>query len=231
MKKTIPAVVGALITVVAFLATVDIQNPEKPPVTAGSTFSASDVDTTTATDSNGDRKAGESPVKVTDTEGIVPGGFIQARITRIVDGDTLEALYQNEEYKVRLLCVDTPETVKRGVDEQPYGKKATDALAEMTLDKEVTLVFEKDTEDRYDRLLAYILLEDGTCVNTVLVERGLARVDIVRPNNVHKDYFYAIQEKAIKAKKGFWSLPEDKRPFIKNEKGYYVPQYIKDDAA
>ena len=173
----------------------------------------------------------DSPIQASDTEGIKPGGFVNAKVTRIVDGDTVEAEFhdenkQTEKYKVRLLCIDTPETVKSGVDIQPYGKEATEKIRSMVLGKEVMLIFEKDIDDNYDRLLAYIVLKDGTCVNAALVEQGFARADIVRPNTVHKEYFYELQDKAISEKEGLWSLTTDKRPFIENENGYYVPRYI-----
>lgn len=171
------------------------------------------------------------PIKATETEGIQPGGYIPAKVARIVDGDTLTVEYKNEEYKVRLLCIDTPETVKSGVDEQPYGKKATEQLSSMVLNKQVVLIFEKDVDDRYGRLLAYVMQEDGTCVNAAMVEQGLARIDLVKPNTVHREFFNKLQEEAIAEGRGLWSLKPDRRPFVKNEEGYYVPRYIQNEAA
>lgn len=210
MKKLVPIAAGAIITGILLLMSAH------PPASGEQAVSASK------------QNPSDCPIKVTGIEGIQPGGSIRANVKRIVDGDTLSAEYKGEEYKVRLLCVDTPETVKAGVGEQPYGKRASDELAEMVLDEEVALVFEKDIDDRYDRLLAYVILDDGLCVNTYLVENGFARVDIVRPNSVNKDYFYKLQENAIKEERGLWSLPEKKRPFVRNDKGYYVPRYIEE---
>lgn len=225
MKKIIPVVAGAIITGVMLLMSVI------DPEFTGQPVSVEQSDSVAQPDSIGNIDAAKSPIKASEAEGIAPGGFVNAKVTRIVDGDTLVAEYKNEEYKVRLLCMDTPETVKSGVDVQPYGKQATEKLKDMVLNKEVMLIFEKDIDDNYDRLLAYIMMKDGTCVNAVLVEQGLARVDIVRPNNVHKDYFYELQDKAIREKKGLWSLPAKDRPFIKNDKGYYIPRYIENNAA
>lgn len=236
MKKKISMVAGAIITAVILFAYVAAPDLFKQMVPEGGSIPGSGSVLGSGTEAGKNAYVSEGPIKATGTEGIAPGGFVYAKVTRIVDGDTLEAEfangeYGNEEYKVRLLCIDTPETVKSGVDEQPYGKLATEKLTEMVLDKEVVLIFEKDIDDRYDRLLAYVMLEEGTCVNAALVEQGYARVDIVRPNNIHKDYFYELQDKAIKEKKGLWSLPSKRRPFIKNDKGYYVPRYIENDAA
>ncbi len=215
MKKAIPTVAVAIAIITGVILLMSFTVPDL----TGRTASVEKTD------------IAESPIKASDAEGIIPGGYIHAKATRIVDGDTIEVEYKNEEYKVRLLCIDTPETVKSGLSVQPYGMKATEKMRSLVLNKKVTLIFEKDVYDNYERLLAYIMLKNGTVANAVLVEQGLARVNIVRPNNVHKDYFNKLQEKAIKEKKGLWSLPVEKRPFVKNEKGYYVPQYIKDDAA
>ena len=215
MKKIIPVVLGAIIIVAVLLMSDAAQDTFKQ----------------TGSGDNADAAASPSPIQATGIEGIAPGGNISVKVKRIVDGDTIEVEYKNEDYKVRLLCIDTPETVKRGVDVQPYGKLAAEKLSSMVRNKEVTLVFEKDVDDRYGRLLAYIILKDGTCVNVALVKEGYARVNIVRPNTVHKDFFNELQDSAIKEKKGLWSLPAKKRPFIKNEKGYYVPRYIDEDAA
>ncbi|HEX2946029.1 MAG TPA: thermonuclease family protein [Clostridia bacterium] len=175
--------------------------------------------------------AADSPIKVTDTEGIVPHGTITAHIKRIVDGDTLVAVYKNKDYRVRLLCIDTPESVKTGVKAQPYGKEASEKLKALVLDKEVSLVFEKDTDDRYDRLLAYLLLEDGTCVNALMVSEGYARVEFVKPNTVNREYFEGLMEEAISRGRGLWSLPEDEVPFVKDKDGDYYPRYYDEEKA
>jgi micrococcal nuclease len=241
MKKKAPALAGIIIAVIIF-ALFYLLYPQGEKAVSGETSTDRTVEAGTITDvktgssempksnTGGTKAAAESPIVVPDTEGIIPDGFIHAKVTRIVDGDTIVTEYKNEEYKIRLLCMDTPETVKKGVSVQPYGKQASEKIKKMLLNKKVTLVFEKDVYDNYDRLLAYVILKDSTCVNAFLVEQGYARVDMVRPNTVHRDYFEGLQEDAIRHKRGLWSLPVNKRPFVQNEKGYYVPQYL-DDAA
>lgn len=173
----------------------------------------------------------DSPIKPTDIEGIVPGGTITARVKRAVDGDTLVAVYKNKDYRVRLLCIDTPESVMTGVKVQAYGKEASEKLKELVQGKDVRLVFEKDTDDRYDRLLAYVILDDGSCVNSILVSEGYARVEFVKPNTVNKEYFTGLMEYAISQGRGSWSLPEDERPFVKDKDGGYYPRYYDEEKA
>jgi micrococcal nuclease len=165
-------------------------------------------------------------------EGLGPNKFIYAQVTKVVDGDTLEVNYKNKEYKVRLLCVDTPESVKQGVSVQPYGKEASEFLKTSVMGKKVKLVFEKGLRDRYGRVLAHVLTENDTHINSMLIRNGYARVEIVSPNRAFKDYFFSLQETALQEKKGFWALPEAERPFVKNNKGMYVPSYqVKKEAS
>lgn len=170
----------------------------------------------------------EPPQTVTKTsvEGLKPDGWIEAVIKRVVDGDTLVAQYRGKEYKIRMLYVDTPESVKSGVEPQPYSREASAYVKDKVEGKTVRLVFEKGLEDRYDRLLAHVLLEDGSYVNGLLVRNGFARVEVVRPNNSHEAYFESLQQQAEEDKAGLWGLPEDQRPFVQNEKGEYVPRYF-----
>lgn len=163
----------------------------------------------------------------TEEEGIVPFGYIDATVTQVTDGDTLRISYKNQEYKVRLLDIDTPESVKSGVEKQPYSDKAADLTKQILTGKEVKLIFEKDTTDQYDRLLAHIVLKDGVYYNALMVQNGYAICVFYSPNTLLKDYFSELQDEAIEDKNGFWQLPEAERPFIKDSKGNFVASYKK----
>lgn len=165
-------------------------------------------------------------------EGKAPGKYIDGFVVKVTDGDTMEVTYKGENEKVRLLCVDTPESVKSGVEVQEYSKEASQFTTQIALNKSVRLVFDKEERDRYGRLLAFAIIRgDGTdknkeiFLNALLVRNGYARVEIISPNSSLKDYFYALQDTAVKEKVGLWGLPKDKQPFILNEKGQYVPRY------
>ncbi len=229
MRKNLIVAAGAVLTIIILIfnntpqGSKQLADTQNDQVTAAQAQSnapidseakvSSDSGTNTSTDS-------ENPIRVTDTEGLVPGGFINAVVRRVIDGDTIRAEYQGKEYKVRLLCIDTPESVKENVKEQPFAKQAAEKLEEMILGKEVQLLFEKDLWDNYDRLLAYIILEDGTCINATMVSEGFARVYSVKPNIEHRDYFIRLQKNAINEGKGLWSLPEEERPFVEKDDNY-----------
>lgn len=164
-------------------------------------------------------------IAVLKNEGFHAGGYIYAEVVKAVDGDTLEIEYKNKDYKVRLLDVDTPESVKKGVELQPYSREASEFTKARALHRQVKLVFEKDMWDQYGRLLAHIFLKDGSYLNAMLVRNGYARVEIVKPNTLLSDYFYDLEAIAIEEKAGLWGLRESNRPFVKDEKGHYIPKY------
>jgi len=167
-----------------------------------------------------------------EKEGIVPFGYIEAHVDRVTDGDTFHITYKSKEYKVRMLDIDTPESVKSGVKPQPYSEEASSLTKEMLTGKKARLLFEKDTTDQFDRLLAHVLLEDETYYNAYMVENGYAICVFYSPNTLLKEYFNRLQDSAIEGRKGFWQLPEKERPFIKDSKGKYVAAYkLKNKAA
>ncbi len=72
-----------------------------------------------------------------------------------MDGDTFIANQNGKEIKVRLIGVDTPETVKPNTPVQPFGKK-TPNYSKKTLTNQDHLEYDKEKQDRYGRTLAYV---------------------------------------------------------------------------
>ncbi len=166
-----------------------------------------------------------------EQEGIVPFGYINALVTKVTDGDTFHIKYKDNVYKVRMLDIDTPESVKAGVEPQPFSKEASSITKEMLIDQKVKLIFEKDTTDQFDRLLAHVILDDETYYNGYMVLNGYAISVFYSPNTLLKAYFNDLQDTAIAEERGFWQIPEKDRPFIKDSKGKYVAAYKSKDKA
>lgn len=124
-------------------------------------------------------------------------------VERVVDGDTFQLT--NKE-KVRLIGVDTPETVKPGTPVQTYGKEASDFTKKMLTGKKVRLEYDVTEKDRYGRLLAYVYLEDGTFYNELLLREGYAQIMTIPPNVKYADRFLEVQRQARDAGKGLWGL-------------------------
>jgi endonuclease YncB( thermonuclease family) len=94
-------------------------------------------------------------------------------VRAVVDGDTIDVAQFG---RVRLLGIDAPE-LGRGFDTPaPFGREARERLMQLVLHRWVRLEQEGAALDVYNRHLAYVVTEDGQCVNAVLVRDGLARV-------------------------------------------------------
>jgi micrococcal nuclease len=134
--------------------------------------------------------------------------LIPATISKNVDGDTIDINLNGKEEKVRMLCVDTPETHHPRLGVQPFGPEAS-AYTKKILAVGTKVQIEPalgEGRDKYGRLLAYIYI-NGKMFNEMLLEQGLARVAyIYAPNTKYVDEFYAIQKEAQKKGIGIWSI-------------------------
>jgi len=128
-------------------------------------------------------------------------------VSKVVDGDTIRL--ENGE-TVRLIGIDTPETVHPSKAVEYYGKEASDFTRMMVEGKQVELEFDVQRRDKYNRLLAYVYLEDGTFVNAELVKEGYAKVSTYPPNVKYADLFTKLQKEARENNRGLWA-PEKER--------------------
>ncbi|SET47932.1 micrococcal nuclease [Salinibacillus kushneri] len=150
----------------------------------------------------------DSKQEKTDTQKSNPStsGLEAARVSRVVDGDTIEIQYKGKTEDVRLLLVDTPETVHPSKPVQPFGPEASAFAKENLSGRQVKVEFDGPKRDHYDRLLAYIWV-DGKMFNQVLLEEGLTRLAYVYdPPYTHYDAYVKAQTQAVNAKKGIWSI-------------------------
>jgi micrococcal nuclease len=137
-----------------------------------------------------------------------PGTAGAATVVRPVDGDTVVVDVGGREEPVRLIGIDTPESVAQDRPVECYGPEAKRRLAEL-LPVGTEVVLERDVEgrDRYDRLLAYVVREaDGVLVNAVLVEEGFAESSAFPPNVTRQDELDAAQARAQSARRGLWPV-------------------------
>jgi micrococcal nuclease len=106
------------------------------------------------------------------------------RLVSVTDGDTIRAIVDGREQRVRYIGIDTPE---RG---DPCFEKATRVNEELLRRGPLRLEFDADREDPYGRLLAYVYA-GKTFVNLELVRRGLAEPLTIEPNDRHAVLFTA----------------------------------------
>ncbi len=126
-----------------------------------------------------------------------------AVVTRVVDGDTVEARFDGEVEDVRLIGIDTPESVEPGAPVECFGPEASDFTRRLLEGRDVHLVFGVERRDRYGRLLAYAYLGDRF-VNAIIVRRGLARTLTIPPNDRHAARLRRLELEAAGAGRGLW---------------------------
>lgn len=145
----------------------------------------------------------------------VPKGSVKATVERVVDGDTMKLKLDKtkEVVTLRLLLVDTPESVKKGVDPQPYSIEASN-FAKNTLVAGDTVYIEYDEgdkTDKYDRHLGYLWYysndnSNWQMFNETLISQGYARVGYIYSQKRHLDEFYKAQDYAKSNKLNIWSV-------------------------
>jgi micrococcal nuclease len=133
-----------------------------------------------------------------------------AVIVRHVDGDTVVAKMDGEqdEVKIRLLGVNTPESVDPRRPVECFGKEASAYTGKRTEGKRVRLDADPqaDNVDKYGRFLRTIVLEDGTDVNAELVREGYAYAYVSFPMTAaRKTSLKKLQSEAEAAKRGLWN--------------------------
>ena len=126
-----------------------------------------------------------------------------AKVIGVKDGDTIEILYKKKNIVVRFEHIDCPEK------KQPFGKKAKQFVSDEIFSKDVQIVSNGKT-DRWGRLIATVLLENGENLNKLLVLNGLA----MHYKKYSNDGSYDILEnQARRNKVGIWSDPNTITPW------------------
>lgn len=142
--------------------------------------------------------------------------FKEARVTRVVDGDTIEVSLQGKTYPLRLIGVDTPESKHPSKGVEYFGREAAAYTRAQLLGKTVYLENDISERDRYGRLLAYVWLsrpatdspsqeEIGTRMfNSILVENGFAHASPYPPDIRYQDFLESRVTLARQAGYGLW---------------------------
>lgn len=139
-----------------------------------------------------------------------------ATVTRVVDGDTIEispAIGGIED--VRLIGVDTPETVHPSEPDEPYGPQASSFTKRQLEGMRVRLEFDQAREDDLGRLLAYVHVGEQM-FNETLLRQGYAQVWVIDPNDRYEARFRQAQQQARTAELGIWGLTRQQQCQLAN---------------
>ncbi len=151
--------------------------------------------------------------------GLVAGGWLWVRrdgpppthgtVARVVDGDTVIVRAGSRTLDVRLLGIDTPETVDPRRPVGCYGPEASAYTKHLLTGRPVRLVYDRQLHDVYGRWLAYVYLQrphrPELFVNARLVAAGYARTLSIPPNTAHAAELAALERRAALAGSGLWS--------------------------
>lgn len=147
----------------------------------------------------------------TRSESIVTTTTTNAFVVRTVDGDTIVAKLDAEpktEFTVRLLGIDTPETVDPRKAVQCFGKEASKKMHELVSGARVRLDSDPqaDERDKYGRILRNLVASDGTDINALMVREGYAHAYLSFPlNRERKSELHNLETSARVKQLGLWS--------------------------
>ncbi len=166
----------------------------------------------TACAAGADEPSATSSVTV-EGAGLAPMGdtVTGARVSRVVDGDTVHVLLDGVDVTVRLIGINTPETVKPDSPVECFGPESSDFAKEVLSGRTVTLEFDasQGLTDQYDRTLAYVWLEEPggglTLFNVTSLAGGYAYERQYGPTPyAWKDAFVAAERAARSSEAGLW---------------------------
>ena len=140
-----------------------------------------------------------------ETQPEEPSTFVEVEVQRVVDGDTIIVSLDGANERVRMIGIDTPESVAPDASRNvPYGKIASAFTKEKLEGKTVELEFDVEERDQYGRILAYVYI-NGEMFNKTLLDEGHASVYTWPPNVKYVEVFKEAQIAAREAGKGQWS--------------------------
>jgi micrococcal nuclease len=139
-------------------------------------------------------------------------------VTRIIDGDVIQIIYEGVERMVRLIGIDAPESRidRKALKDANMSEHDIDTIVEVGVKAKayvnslikrgdfITIEFDIKEMDRYGRLLYYVYLSNGNMLNEEIVNTGYANVKVIPPNVKYKDRFLNAFKYAEETERGLW---------------------------
>ena len=133
-----------------------------------------------------------------------PGSY---KVSRVIDGDTVDVVMSGSVVRLRLIGIDTPEVVDPRKPVQCFGKEASKEASRLLEGKTVRLKSDASQGqlDKYGRSLVYLYLPDGTFFNQLMIEEGYAHEYTYRaPYRFQADFKNAEANARIR-ERGLWA--------------------------
>lgn len=128
-------------------------------------------------------------------------------VVKVVDGDTIDVSVDGKVERLRLIGINTPETVDPRKPVECFGKEASAKAKEFLAGEEVELEGDptQDDRDKYGRLLRYVTTKDGFFYNLEIIKQGYAYEYTYDVPYKFQDEFKAAQAEAKNAARGLWA--------------------------
>jgi len=128
-------------------------------------------------------------------------------VSSVIDGDTIQVVIDNKKEAIRLIGIDSPETVDPRKPVQCFGKEASAKAKSLLSGKSVRLESDptQGERDKYQRLLRYVFLEDGTNFNKLMISEGYAHEYTYNIPYKYQSEFKQAQKDAEENKRGLWA--------------------------
>jgi len=129
-------------------------------------------------------------------------------VKTVIDGDTIQIDVAGKKETIRLIGIDSPETVDPRKPVQCFGTEASKKAKELLSGKKVGLEADasQGERDKYNRLLRYVFLEDGTHINLLMIREGFAHEYTYQSNPYkYQSEFIKAEQSAREGKKGLWA--------------------------
>ncbi len=137
----------------------------------------------------------------------MPANLPRARIVKVVDGDTIDVQLNGQTVRLRLIGINTPESVDPRRPVECFGKQASDRAKQLLTGQTVLLENDPSQQDRdqYDRLLRYVWFPDGRFFNFEMVVQGYAYEYTYNVPYKYQSAFKKAQRYAERQQLGLWS--------------------------
>lgn len=148
-----------------------------------------------------------APTQAPENAPVVIASSTLYTVLKVVDGDTIHIDIDGKKETVRLIGINTPETVDPRRPVQCFGKEASNKAKELLEGQKVRIETESSQgeRDKYGRLLGYVFREDGLFFNSYMVEEGYAYEYTYRLPYKYQAQFKAAQKEAQAQGKGLWA--------------------------
>jgi micrococcal nuclease len=137
----------------------------------------------------------------------MPRNLPSAQVVKVVDGDTVDVQLNGQVSRLRLIGINTPETVDPRKPVECYGKEASNRAKALLNGQTVLLENDPSQQDRdvYDRLLRYVWFPDGRLFNLQMVAEGYAYEYTYSVPYKYQAQFKQAQQDAQTRQLGLWS--------------------------